>query len=198
MTQFSLFGAAAVAPTLADLDGVLLAGGWWVRQDDTARLSVIVAEAWRAEAIVVEFATRGVSCPDGEPAITTAENGRCVRTGFFANLLEPARSWTRGANQGPPAGLALTSGGLRLWCVAAGRRDEVGYLLATAEPDDAIHTAGGAQLSRNGVPAVSVSHPRGAYSGPGWRVSSSKRLKRLAELVGPAPAGAGDDWPTTD
>lgn len=196
MTQFSLFGAAAAPPTLADLDGVLLAGGWWVRQDETARLSVIVSAPWRAEAVAEEFAARGVSCPDGEPAITPAENGLCVRTAFSASLLEPARAWTRGANQGPPADLALTPGALRLWCIAAGRRDEVGYLLATAEPDDAIHTAGGAQLSRHAVPAVSVSHPRGAYSGPGWRVSSTKRLRRLAELVGPAPAGGAADWPT--
>ena len=197
MTQFSLFGAAVAAPTLADLDGVLLAGGWWVRQDEHARLSVIVAERWRAEAIAGEFSLRSVGCVGEEQAITAAEAGLCVRTGFHTTLLEPARAWTRGANQGPPADLALTAAALRLWCLAAGRRDDVGYLLATAEPDDAIHTAGGAQLSRHGVPAVSVSHTRGAHSSPGWRVSSAKRIKRLAELVGPAPDGAGEDWPST-
>jgi len=197
VTQFSLFGAAVAAPTLADLDGVLLAGGWWVRQDENARLSVIVAERWRADSVAEEFSIRGVGCAGDELAVTAAEAGLCVRTGFSAALLEPAKAWTRGANQGPPVDLALTAGALRLWCLAAGRRDDVGYLLATAAPNDAIHTAGGAQLSRHGVPAVSVSHTRGAYSSPGWRVSSSKRLKRLAEPVGPAPAGAGEDWPST-
>lgn len=197
MTQFSLFGAAAAAPTIADLDGVVLAGGWWVRHDDAARLSVIVPDAWRAEAMAAEFGTRRIGCPDGEAAITKAESGLCVRTGFHPVLLAPARAWTFGASQGPPPDLSLSPGALRLWCLAAGRRDEVGFLLATAAPDDAIHTAGGAQLSRHGVPAVSVSHTRGAYSGSGWRVSSAKRLRRLVELVGPAPTGAGDDWPTT-
>ena len=41
--QFSLFGAAAAQPTLDDLDGVLLAGGHWVRSGDGARLSIVVA-----------------------------------------------------------------------------------------------------------------------------------------------------------
>ena len=29
--QFSLFGAAAIEPSRADLDGLVLAGGQWVR-----------------------------------------------------------------------------------------------------------------------------------------------------------------------
>ena len=39
MTQFSLFGAAAAEPARADLDGLLLAGGQWVRSPAGARLS---------------------------------------------------------------------------------------------------------------------------------------------------------------
>jgi hypothetical protein len=197
LTQFSLFGAAVTPPTLSDLDGVLLAGGWWVRSDTGARLSVIVTERWRADALVEEFHIRNVGCAGSDPSIVPAENGLAVRTGFRAELLPYAQLWTHGANQGPPSSFVLGVGGLRLWCLAAGRHDEVGYLLATAEPDGSTHTAAGAQLSHFGVPAVSVAHPRGTHAGPGWRVSSSKRMRRLTELVGPAPEHCDGDWPGT-
>ncbi|HEY3736213.1 MAG TPA: hypothetical protein VGL26_02115 [Jatrophihabitans sp.] len=197
MTQFSLFGAAVAPPTLTDLDGVLLAGGWWVRAEDGARLSVIVTDRWRADALVEEFHTRGVGCAGTDPSIVSAENGLAVRTGFTSDLFPYAQLWTRGANQGPPPNFVLGAGGLRLWCIAAGRRDELGYLLATAEPDGSTHTLAGAQLARFGVPAVSLTHARGAHGGPGWRVSSAKRMRRLVELVGPAPTAAGVDWPQT-
>ena len=190
MTQFSLFGAAVAEPGLDDLGGVLLAGGHWVRSGDRARLSVVVADRWRADALADEFAVRGVSTLD-EDVIVPAEGGLGVRTAFSAALEPHAAAWTRGANEGPPPGFELTPAGLRLWTIAVGRLDEAGYLLATAEPDDAVHRAGGAQLSRMGVAAVSITQ-RG---GPGWRVTSLKRVRPLAELVGAAPDGAGNNWP---
>lgn len=188
MTQFSLFGAAVAEPSLDDLDGVLLAGGHWVRSNGAARLSVVVAERWRADALAAEFAARDVGAGD---AVVPAEGGFAVRTGFDANLIPSATRWTRGAKEGPPAGFELTAGGLRLWAIAAGRSDDVGYLLGTAEADDPVHNAGGAQLSRMGLAAVSI----GVRGGPGWRITSAKRLRRLVELLGEAPEGAGSDWP---
>jgi hypothetical protein len=191
VTQFSLFGAAAVEPVVDDLDGVLLAGGQWVRSGSTARLSVVVADRWRADALVEEFATRSLGCDASEASVTSAEGGFGVRTGFHAALAPHAARWTRGANLVPPLGFALTTGGLRLWAIAAGRRDDVGYLLATSAADDAIHRTAGAQLSRLGVAAVALTQ-RG---GPGWRVTSAKRLRRLVELVGAAPSGGESEWP---
>ena len=190
MTQFSLFGAAVAEPVLDDLGGVLLAGGHWVRSAGGARLSVVVADRWRADALAGEFALRDVAAPDDD-AIVPAEGGWGVRTAFATELEPHAAAWTRGANEGPPAGFELTAAGLRLWTIAVGRQDEAGYLLATAEPDDSVHRAGGAQLSRLGVAAASIVQ-RG---GPGWRVTSLKRVRRLAELVGAAPDGAGNNWP---
>jgi hypothetical protein len=190
MTQFSLFGAEVAEPVLDDLGGVLLAGGHWVRSAGTARLSVVVADRWRADALVDEFAQRAVAETDDD-AIVPAEGGWGVRTAFTATLEPHAAAWTRGANEGPPAGFELTAAGLRLWTIAGGRHDDAGYLLGTAEPDDAVHRAGGAQLSRLGVAAVSIVQ-RG---GPGWRVTSLKRVRRLAELVGAAPDGSGNNWP---
>jgi hypothetical protein len=188
VTQFSLFGAEAAAPSLADLDGLLLAGGHWVRSAVGARLSVVVAERWRADALAAAFEDRGVG---GSDAVVTSASGLGVRTAFAPELVEHAARWTRGANEGLPAGFQLSASGLRLWAVATGRRDEVGYLLATAEADNPIHQAAGAQLSRLGVAAVSLAQ-RG---GPGWRVTSDKRMRRLVELLGPAPDGGALDWP---
>jgi hypothetical protein len=187
--QFSLFGAAAAEPSLDDLEGVLLAGGHWVRSADGARLSVIVADRWRADALAEAFITLGV---DGHDVVVRAEGGFAVRTAFHPSLIDLAARWTRGALEGPPPDLVLSPGGLRLWASAAGSRDEVGYLLATAAADDAMHLAGGAQLSRMGLAAVSV----GLRGGPGWRVTSVKRIRRLSELLGEPPAGGESAWPT--
>lgn len=159
-----------------------------MRSGAGARLSVVVAERWRAEAVAASFAELGIDGPD--PVIeSTAQVA--VRTAFRAELVPHAARWTRGANLGLPADFGLTAGGLRLWAVAAGRRDDAGYLLATAEPDDRIHSAAGAQLARLGVAAVSLSQ----RPGPGWRVTSARRLRRLVELLGEAPEGGREAWP---
>ena len=139
MTQFSLFGAAVAEPTLDDLDGVLLGGGHWARSAAGARLSVVVADRWRADALAA--LRRSAACGGRD-----ARRGRGRLRGADG---VPCRSHQRGGpvdtrcERGPPAGFALTPGGLRLWAIAAGHPDDVGYLLGTAEPDDALHLAGG-------------------------------------------------------
>jgi len=187
--QFSLFGAEAADPLVEDLDGVLLAGGDWVRTDAgaAARLSVLVADSWRAEALRAEFAERGLASDIAPaPGELTA-----VRTEITPRLGQQARRWTKGANLRPPPDLALSASGLRLWAIATGRAEEGGYLLRMPAPDYQLHRAAGAQLARLGVTAVEVSGRTGA----GWRVTSARRLRRLAELIGAPPPGAGQDWP---
>ncbi len=156
--QFSLFGAAVAEPSLADLDGVLLAGGHWVRSGPAARLSIVVADPWRAAALTGAFAERGIADQQG---VRDAEFGYAVRTEFDETLVAQALRWTRGANEGPPPGFELTPGGLRLWTIASGRMDQAGYVLVTA--DDPVHQAAGAQLARLGLAAVSL----GNRGGPG-------------------------------
>jgi hypothetical protein len=190
VTQFSLFGAAAARPSLDDLGGLLLAGGHWVRAGSTARLSAVVPDRWRADALVAEFEHRGVATTE---AIVPAEGGLGVRTAFAASLASHAAAWARGAREGPPSDFVLTAAGLRLWALAGGRYDEAGYLLATAEPDDLLHRTGGAALAGLGVAAVSLTR----RSRPGWRVTSLRRIRRLGELVGEAPAGGAGNWPRT-
>ncbi|MEP6599398.1 MAG: hypothetical protein ABJB98_08140 [Actinomycetota bacterium] len=186
--QFSLFGAAVAEPSLEDLGGVLLAGGQWVRSGAGARLSVVVAEQWRADALVEAFTEREVAEP--RAAMVFAEGGVAVRTAFRPELLPRALRWTRGANHAPPEDFQLTAGGLRLWAITGGRADDSGFVLSTAELDDVVHLAAGAQLSRLGLAGVSLTRRAG---GPGWRVTSTKRLRRLGELLGEPPPGA--DWP---
>ena len=190
MTQFSLFGAAAAEPSIDDVDGVLLAGGRWVRGSGTARLSVLVADRWRADALALEFAQRLLT---GDDAVVASNDGWSVRTGFTGGLGEQAARWVRGAREGPPEGLSLTPGGLRLWTIVTGRPEGPGYLLGTARADAAVHLAAGAQLSRLGLAAVAI----GGRGTAGWRITSAKRLRRLTELVGTAPESAGPDWPGT-
>ena len=189
--QYSLFGAEAADPLVQDLDGLLLAGGDWVRieHDSAARLSVLVDQGWRAAALQDEFRARGLASDTAE-----APGGLiAVRSEFSERLGSHAGRWTKGASRRPPAELALSASGLRLWTIAAGRADEAGFLLAT-DPDGALHRAAGGQLARLGVTAVDV----GSRAGPGWRVTSAKRLRRLAELIGEPPPGCGPDWPAAD
>jgi hypothetical protein len=192
--QFSLFGAEAAEPELADLDGLLLAGGDFVRsvidgRPVAARLSVLVADQWRADALCTEFAIRGLDA-DTAPAPGALIAVRSEMTGV---LLPDAARWTRGASLRIPSPLTLSVSGLRLWAIATGRADEGGFLLGVDDPSGDLHRAGGAQLAKLGVTAVAV----GARGGPGWRVTSAKRLRRLAELLGEPPDGAGRDWPAS-
>jgi hypothetical protein len=186
--QFSLFGAAVLAPVLADLEGVLLAGGLWVRTTEadgaaSARLSVVVEHRWRAEALIGEFAERGV---DGE--VAPAQDCYAARTSFSTVLVPLAQAWTRGATQQPPESFVLTPGALRLWTIAAGRSEGAGFLLGTPESDERLHRIAGSQLARLGLAAVSAGR-----GGSGWRIISVKRKRRLAELIGEPPPGA--EWP---
>lgn len=190
--QFSLFGAEAADPVLEDLDGLLLAGGAWVRNGDgsAARLSVLVAEQWRVGALRAEFTARSLAS-DTAPAPGELI---AVRTEFTDVLSGHAARWTVGASMRPPAKLTLTASGLRLWALAAGKVDDAGYLLLMDSPDPVLHRRAGGELARLGVAAVDV----GVRIGPGWRVTSARRLRRLAELVGEAPLGASGDWPLGD
>lgn len=187
--QYSLFGAEAADPAIEDLDGLLFAGGDWVRTGarPAARLSVLVSHRWRAAALQAEFGDRGLASDTAEaPGDLIA-----VRTEFSERLSAHAGRWTKGASLRPPAGLALSASALRLWAIAAGRCDEAGFLLGMAEQEGPLHRAAGGQLARLGVAAIDV----GSRAGPGWRVTSGKRLRRLAELIGAPPPDCGRDWP---
>ncbi|MGH3742837.1 MAG: hypothetical protein ACRDT1_16125, partial [Micromonosporaceae bacterium] len=101
--QLSLFGAEAAPADPTDLEGLLAGPGQVVRLGGTARVSVVVAEQWRARALLTEFADRGLAGSQ----VATADSHIGVRTVFSAALASLAARWTHGASTRPPDGFSL-------------------------------------------------------------------------------------------
>ncbi|MDV6011368.1 hypothetical protein [Haloechinothrix sp. LS1_15] len=198
MAQLTFFSAEASAPAVTDLAGLLCGSGQIACFADTAaRLSVVVAEQWRAEALLAECGARGV-----DAQVTAAEDGLpCVRTAFRADLLPLARAWTRGAVKAVPGDLALDGAMLRLWMLAcgwpSGKRGGRGYLLQLDTRATGTHRPLLSRLSAMGLTSAAYSsNLLGARSGgPAVRIEGVRRMRRLAELIGPAPPGAQGQWP---
>jgi hypothetical protein len=190
MSQLSLFGATAREPVLADLDGLLAGNGQVVRREQTARLSVVVPEQWRADVLVAAMADLlGI---EGETR--PAELGLTVRTPWLADLLPLADGWTRGAVKMPPPGWVLDGARLRWWCLAEGVAAPGMYTLHLGASDQQSWLAVGSALAIAGIPGVLVG-PRA--DGPAYRIVGRRRLGRLVELVGEPPAGVPSiAWPT--
>jgi hypothetical protein len=190
VAQLSFFSAEANAPKLSDLAGLLCAHGQMVSFGTTAaRLSVVVDQRWRAEAIAAACTERGV-----ESELTTSDEGSpLVRTAFRSDFLTLANAWTKGAVKAVPPGLSLDGAALRMWALAAGRWVDGGYLLGLdPHAPDTYEPLGGA-LARCGLAATALGVRGG---GPGLRVSGRRRLTRLAELVGPhSQACEHGQWP---
>lgn len=187
--QLSFFAAGALPPAVNDLEGLLAGTGQLVQRGGAARIGVVVGQEWRVAALLAAFAERGLS---GEPD-TTFDGQPAVRTGFSPALVPMAGRWTRGARMLPPDGFVLDGPRLRLWAIAAGRRDPYGYLLAVGGSDDAAWKAIGSALHDAGVPGTLIG-PRAG--GPAYRITGSRHLARLRELLGDVPPdAAADDWP---
>lgn len=189
MDQISFFSAEASGPRLADLAGVLCGRGQIVSFGRTAaRLSVTVAEVWRAKTLATEFARRGVQADvlrteDGEPL---------VRTAFRVDLIGLANAWCPREDKELPTGFRLTGGALRMWALAAGSPAERHYLLAVDEDAPDTHAPLAESLRHLGLPAQVVG-PRGG--GPAIRVTGRRRLATLEELIGTPPPAAAAVWP---
>lgn len=213
MRQMSLFSADVAAPTRHDLGGLLAAHGQIARgrpgTDGTvgvgSRLSILVAERWRADALLAEFARRDVPAalldvadtglPDELPdhpesaALPGLRTGFVVRSERSAGLDAVADAWTRGSVKEVPA-LPVPAGGfLRCWALAAGAPDEAGYLLGTDARAEQTHSRLASALSGIGLTGTLLGLRGG---GPGVRIVGRRRLDRLAELLGEPPAGAPD------
>jgi hypothetical protein len=184
-----LFGVEATEPTPGDLDGLLAGPGQVVRMGGTARVSVVVDRPWRANRLVAEFAARGLP----STVVPTIEDNLGVRTAYSVALAPLAAGWLRGAVKLPPPRFGLDGGKLRLWVIAAGHRDQAGFLLPMASHDEAAWIPIGSALAAAGLPAVLLG-PRSG--GPAYRIVGRRRIARLAEIIGLRPAEAPlDDWP---
>lgn len=193
----SLFSAGAREPQLADLDGLLAGSGQVVRRGQDARVSVVVNDGWRVTALVSELNALGLE-PEVEDAAAdeARPGGVAVRSPWLTELRPLADAWTQGAVKLPPLGWALDGPRLRWWCLADGRVSPAMYNLALGPHDQQAWAPVGAALAGAGIPGLLVG-PRA--DGPAYRIVGQRRLNRLRELVGDAPAGAAAaDWPAAD
>jgi hypothetical protein len=190
VSQLSLFSAGARPPRAGDLAGLLCGPGQIVRfgSGDTARLSVVLADPHRAPVVVAACAAVGI---DAESTVTE-RGATAVRTAFRRDLVGLAQAWTRGAVKTVPAGMQLDGAVLRVWMVAAGRWDGRGVELLLDPHAPQTHLALIAAATRVGI------SPARSGRGTALRITGARRIRRLLELVGPAPAGvAPDEWPQT-
>jgi hypothetical protein len=190
VSQLSFFSAESVPPAVADLTGLLAAPGQAVLVGDGARLSVVVDRLWRAEALA-EMITEAGLTPE---TARTEENTPLVRTAVDRRLVAIAVEWTRGAVKTVPREWLPGPRELRAWALAAGYRDEAGYLLALDPHAPDTYSPLASALMRVGI-APTLIGTRGAR--PALRISGRRRLSRLVENVGEPPdhAEALSQWP---
>jgi hypothetical protein len=184
--QASLFSAVLAEPRPVDVAGVLAGGGQVIRMGGTARVSVVVTQEWRAAALLAAFDRRGLT----GSRVPTVDDHIGVRTAFCAVLAPVADAWLHGTVTRPPADFRADGLALRLWAIAGGRRDSLGYLLPLPSAESAWQPLRVA-LRVAGFDAELLT------SGPSLRVVGRAQLATLADVLGPPPAGADDHaWPT--
>ncbi len=211
MTQLSLFSADLTPPQLADLGGLLAAHGQLTVGEGGARVSILLADEWRATALLRECRVRDipakvsdVTAPgevetdpvadavvdlDADPAADPERpSGRTLlatdRTPLLAGL---ADDWTRGAVKAVPPGLMVGAGFLRVWTLAAGRPAEIGFLLGLDPHSPDTHEPLAAACAASGLTG-SLLGVRGG--GPAVRIVGYRRCSRLAEMIGTPPPEA--------
>src|SRR3954465_3975426 len=186
VSQLSFFSAEAVPPAVADLTGILAAPGQVVLVgqggDRAARLSVVVAAQWRAEALAEMIADAGLVPEIGR----TDENTPLVRTAPDPRLSVIAKNWTRGAAKTVPPQWLPGPRELRAWTLAAGSPEADRYLLGLDPHAPDTHSPLASALMRVGI-APTLIGTRG--SPPALRISGRRRLSRLVENVGDPPDG---------
>ena len=125
VSQLSFFSAESLPPAVSDLTGVLAAPGQIVTVGGGARLSVVVDQFWRAQALGRMIDEAGLTAEITQ----TEENTPLVRTAVDARLRPMAGEWTRGAVKTVPPLWLPGPRELRAWTLAAGSPDADRYLL---------------------------------------------------------------------
>ncbi|MGV0781706.1 hypothetical protein [Mycolicibacterium sp. XJ775] len=195
MSQLSFFSAESVPPAVADLTGVLAGPGQIVLASSggrqAARISVVVAELWRAKGLAEMITEVGLV-----PEISrTDENNPLVRTALDPQLMLIAGEWTRGAVKTVPPRWLPGARELRAWTLAAGTPEaDDRYLLGLDPHAPDTHAPLAAAMMRVGI-APTLIGTRGSH--PALRISGRRRLSRLVENVGepPGEASALAQWP---
>jgi hypothetical protein len=183
VSQLSFFSAESVPPAVSDLTGVLAAAGQIVTVGTGARLSVVVEQDWRAQALGQMIDEAGLTAE----ITVTDENTPLVRTAVDASLRSIAADWTRGAVKTVPPMWLPGPRELRAWILAAGVPDADRYLLGLDPHAPDTHSPLASALMRVGI-APTLIGTRGAR--PALRISGRRRLSRLVENVGEPPEAA--------
>jgi len=198
VSQLSLFSADARPGEVTDLAGLLCGPGQALRfgAGDTARISIVLPDPARADAVATACAAAGVPVTP----VRTESGAIALRTAFRRDLVQLAMQWTRGATKAVPPGMQLEGRVLRLWALAAGWPDgRGGYVLALDPHAPETHLPLVAAATRAGIPPARVSRPVGPAApriDAALRVSGVQRVRRLVELVGTPPPGlAASQWP---
>lgn len=190
----SVFSTAGAGPDTADLSGVLCGPGQVAtRGSESARLSIVVGQEWRAAALAEEFRCRGVTA-EVAAAGSSDDGRRLVRTGFHTELRDLARQFSRGAMKALPPGFRLDGGTLRLWALACGGASDRGFVFPLDRRAPDTHRPLLAALTHTGL-SGSIVGPRAG--GPALRVTGKRRLTALAQLLGPPPEGGENAWSVT-
>lgn len=189
VSQLSLFSADARPAGVDDLAGLLCGPGQIVRfgAGDQARLSIVLADAARASAVKAACVAVGIAAQ----TVVTETGATAVRTAFRCDLVGLADAWTCNGAKSVPPEWQLDGPALRLWAMAAGRPDERGgYLLELDAHSPQTHLPLIAAATRTGLP------PARSVDGTALRISGTRRIRRLVELVGPAPSRLpAGTWP---
>jgi hypothetical protein len=190
VSQLSFFSAESVPPAVTDLTGVLAASGQVVLVGAGARLSVVVDQPWRADALAEMMAEAGLEAEIGR----TDEDTPLVRTSADSRLVVIAGAWTRGAVKTVPPAWLPGPRELRAWTLASGTPEADRYLLGLDPHAPDTHSPLASAMMRVGI-APTLIGTRG--SRPALRISGRRRLSRLVENVGEPPddAEALLQWP---
>jgi hypothetical protein len=184
-----MFSAEARPPQVSDLAGLLCGPGQITRfgAGDQARLSIVLPDPARAPAVSTACTATGIPVT----TIRTESGALTLRTAFRCDLVGLAKAWMRGSAKCVPEEWQLDGPTLRMWALAAGRPDgRGGYLLALDPHAPDTHLPLIAAATRAGLPPARVGQ------GPALRISGTRRVARLVELVGPVPPGAATaEWP---
>ena len=189
MVQLAFFSAETDEPAVGDLAGLLAGWGQSGSSKAGTRISVVVATLWRAEAIVAGMREAGLSAE----VATSDEGNPLARTAPDHRLDELHESWSTGAVKTMPGGWVPSARALRMWVLGSGYSEKGHYLLGLDPHCADSHSPLATALMRAGI-APTLVGTRG--QSPALRVSGRRRLARLAENVGAAPAGAqSSEWP---
>ncbi|OBK96838.1 hypothetical protein A5645_07670 [Mycobacterium asiaticum] len=190
MSQLSFFAAESVPPAVEDLCGLLAAPGQVVVVGSGARLSVVVEESWRAQALAEMIREAGLVAE----ITRTDEDTPLVRTGVDPLLRPIAAEWTRGAVKTVPPRWLPGPRELRAWTLAAGNPEGDRYLLGLDPHAPDTHSPLASAMMRVGI-APTLIGTRGTR--PALRISGRRRLSRLVENVGDPPdsSEAVAQWP---